>query len=35
LKEDESVKDLTIREQFAGHRKNPDCAGCGGAIFIL
>jgi len=28
LKEDESVKDLTIREQFEEHRKNPDCAGC-------
>ncbi|MFN0126594.1 MAG: DUF1588 domain-containing protein [Verrucomicrobiales bacterium] len=28
LKEDDSAKDLTIREQFAEHRKNPDCAGC-------
>jgi hypothetical protein len=28
LKEDQTAKDLTIREQFAVHRKNPDCAGC-------
>ena len=28
LNETESVKDLTIREKFAEHRKNPDCAGC-------
>lgn len=26
--EDESVKNLTIREKFAQHRENPDCAGC-------
>ena len=28
LKEDDSARDLTIREQFAEHRRNPDCAGC-------
>ena len=28
LKEDNSARELTIREQFAEHRKNPDCAGC-------
>ncbi|MEI6536499.1 MAG: DUF1588 domain-containing protein, partial [Verrucomicrobiaceae bacterium] len=28
LKDEESVKDQTIREKFAEHRKNPDCAGC-------
>ena len=28
LKEDQTAKDLTIREQFAQHRKNTDCAGC-------
>ena len=26
--EDISAKNLTIREQFALHRENPDCAGC-------
>jgi len=26
--DDESVKNLTIREKFAQHRENPDCAGC-------
>jgi hypothetical protein len=28
LNEDDSSKDLTIREKFAAHRKNPSCAGC-------
>ena len=28
LKEEDAVKDQTIREKFAEHRKNPDCAGC-------
>ena len=28
LREDESVKNLTIREKFIEHRENPDCAGC-------
>ena len=28
LNEDSGRKDLTIREKFAEHRKNPDCAGC-------
>ena len=28
LNEDDSAKDLTIREKFAVHRKNPSCAGC-------
>ena len=28
LKEDDSDKNLTIREKFAVHRKNPNCAGC-------
>jgi hypothetical protein len=28
LKEDGNAKNLTIREQFAKHRENPDCAGC-------
>ncbi len=28
LNEDVSAKDLTIREKFAAHRKNPSCAGC-------
>jgi len=28
LIEDDSVKDRTIRETFAKHRENPDCAGC-------
>jgi|TARA_B100000959_G_scaffold212426_1_gene223413 mono/diheme cytochrome c family protein len=28
LKEDAAVRDLTIREKFAEHRENPDCAGC-------
>ncbi len=28
LNEDDGDKDLTIREKFAEHRKNPDCAGC-------
>jgi hypothetical protein len=28
LNEDDSAKDLTIREKFAEHRKNPECAGC-------
>ena len=28
LNEDDSAKDLTIREKFAAHRKNPSCAGC-------
>jgi hypothetical protein len=28
LSEDESQKDLTIRERFAAHRENPDCASC-------
>lgn len=28
LSEDDSAKDMTIREKFAEHRKNPDCAGC-------
>ncbi|MFN0017238.1 MAG: DUF1588 domain-containing protein [Pirellulaceae bacterium] len=28
LKEDDSARDLTVREQFAEHRRNPDCAGC-------
>ena len=28
LKDDQSDKNLTIRERFAVHRKNPNCAGC-------
>ena len=28
LKDDGSQKNLTIRERFAAHRKNPSCAGC-------
>ena len=28
LKEDGNARNLTIREQFAKHRENPDCAGC-------
>lgn len=28
LDEEESTKKLTIREAFAKHRENPDCAGC-------
>ena len=28
LNEDDSAKDLTIRETFAAHRKNPSCASC-------
>ncbi len=28
LNEDASDKNLTIREKFAKHRENPDCAGC-------
>ncbi|MFT5467229.1 MAG: hypothetical protein ACI8UO_002333 [Verrucomicrobiales bacterium] len=28
LDEDEGAGHLTIREQFARHRENPDCAGC-------
>ncbi len=28
LNEDQSSNDLTIREKFARHRENPDCAGC-------
>ncbi|NCG26492.1 MAG: DUF1588 domain-containing protein [Verrucomicrobiales bacterium] len=28
LKEEENDKNLTIRETFAKHRENPDCAGC-------
>lgn len=28
LDEDSGAKELTIREQFAAHRKNPSCAGC-------
>jgi hypothetical protein len=28
LNEDSGDKNLTIREKFAEHRKNPDCAGC-------
>ena len=28
LNEDDSAKELTIREKFAAHRKNPSCAGC-------
>jgi len=28
LNEDDSAEDLTIREKFAAHRKNPSCAGC-------
>ncbi len=28
LNEDDSAKDLTIREKFAAHRKSPSCAGC-------
>ena len=28
LNEDDSAKDLTIREKLAAHRKNPSCAGC-------
>ena len=28
LEEDENSAKLTIREQFAKHRDNPDCAGC-------
>lgn len=28
LNEDDSARDLTIREKFAAHRKNPSCAGC-------
>lgn len=28
LNEDDSAKDLTIREKFAAHRNNPSCAGC-------
>ena len=27
-KEEENEKNLTIRETFAKHRENPDCAGC-------
>ena len=28
LDEETGAKELTIREQFAAHRKNPSCAGC-------
>ena len=28
LSEDVTVENLTIREKFAKHRENPDCAGC-------
>ena len=28
LNEDSGAKNLTIREKFAQHRENPDCAGC-------
>ena len=28
LNEESAAKNLTIREKFAQHRKNPDCAGC-------
>lgn len=28
LNEEAGAKDLTIREKFAAHRENPDCAGC-------
>jgi Protein of unknown function (DUF1588)/Protein of unknown function (DUF1592)/Protein of unknown function (DUF1585)/Protein of unknown function (DUF1595)/Concanavalin A-like lectin/glucanases superfamily/Protein of unknown function (DUF1587) len=28
LTEDDSAKDLTIREKFAAHRNNPSCASC-------
>ena len=28
LNEDAADKNLTIREKFAKHRENPDCAGC-------
>ena len=28
LNEDDGPKNLTIREKFAKHRENPDCAGC-------
>jgi hypothetical protein len=28
LNEEDSSDDLTIREKFAQHRENPDCAGC-------
>lgn len=28
LNEDAAAKNLTIREKFAAHRANPDCAGC-------
>jgi hypothetical protein len=28
LKDDGNSKNMTIREQFALHRENPDCAGC-------
>ena len=28
LNEDQGSDDLTIREKFAQHRENPDCAGC-------
>lgn len=28
LQEDENEKNMTIRETFAKHRENPDCAGC-------
>ena len=28
LNEDAGPKNLTIREKFAKHRENPDCAGC-------
>ncbi|MDA1017161.1 MAG: DUF1588 domain-containing protein, partial [Planctomycetota bacterium] len=28
LNEDDSAKELTIREKFAAHRANPSCAGC-------
>jgi hypothetical protein len=28
LKEDGAPRNMTIREQFAEHRKNPDCASC-------
>jgi hypothetical protein len=28
LKEEEASEKLTIRERFAKHRENPDCAGC-------
>lgn len=35
LKEEDDTKNLTIREKFAQHRKNPSCAGCHAKIDSL